>query len=209
VNEDLAATYRRMESNRGDLLAAIQGLTVEDMARDRPGSWSAGRVLQHVIDSEVAYVKLLAHLRGKQAPELSAEAPHDGADAVSQLQRTRAALVEMTDGVDDETLYRLTALGANDYSVLSVLENDADHDHEHLLQIERLVNQGWPSLYSRQCRNVPVILQDYNSLYGWYRPSYGCGDSRSAARRSAEADQNLQPLCGQRTDDVRHRAVHG
>jgi hypothetical protein len=45
----------------------------------------------------------------------------------------------MVDGVDDETLYRLVPMGANEYSVLSVLENDADHDHEHLAQIRRLL----------------------------------------------------------------------
>jgi hypothetical protein len=45
--------------------------------------------------------------------------------------------VEIADAVDDETLYRLAPLGANEYSVLSVLENDADH--EHVAQIARLV----------------------------------------------------------------------
>jgi hypothetical protein len=48
--------------------------------------------------------------------------------------------VEFADGVDDETLYRLAPLGANEYSVLSVLENDADHDHEHVAQIALLVS---------------------------------------------------------------------
>ena len=139
MNSDLATTLERMAENRRELSAAIEGLSAEDLARSRPGSWSAGRVLQHVIESELAYVKLLAHLRGKQAPEIATAPPRDGSDAAMQLQRTRQALVDTADGVDDETLYRLTPLGANDYSVLSVLENDADHDHEHLQQIQRLL----------------------------------------------------------------------
>jgi hypothetical protein len=63
----------------------------------------------------------------------------DGKDALSQLARTRDELLRIADGVDDETLYRLAPLGANEYSVLSVLENDADHAHEHLAQVSRLI----------------------------------------------------------------------
>ena len=138
-NADLAAALDAMTVNRRALVAVVEPLTQDDMAKSRPGSWSVDRVLQHVIESEVAYVKLLAHLRGLTAPEIAAGTmPQDGPDAVAQLARTRAALVEMTDGIDDETLYRLRAVGANEYSALSVLENDADHDHEHVAQISRL-----------------------------------------------------------------------
>jgi hypothetical protein len=139
VNADLAAALEAMRANRAALAAAVEPLTPDDMAKTRPGGWSVGRVLQHVIESEVAYVKLLAHLRGMAAPELALSPPADGKDALSQLARTREALVGMADGIDDETLYRMAALGANDYSALSVLENDGDHDHEHLLQITRLL----------------------------------------------------------------------
>lgn len=140
MNEDLAAVLEAMRANRGQLVAGIQPLTSEDMQRARRGGWSVGRVLHHVIESEVAYVRLIAHLRGQPARELTATEPVDGAAAVEQLRLTREALVQAADGVDDDTLYAMSKLGANEYSVLSVLENDADHDHEHLSQIERLLS---------------------------------------------------------------------
>jgi hypothetical protein len=34
----------------------------------------------------------------------------------------------------------MAPMGQNEYSALSVLENVADHDHEHLRQIARLFN---------------------------------------------------------------------
>jgi len=143
-NEDLSAILDAMRANREQLVAGIQSLTSEDMARARRGGWSVGRVLHHVIESEVAYVRLIAHLRGQTAPELAAVEPADGAAAVEQLRVTREALVRAADGVDDDTLYAMSKLGANEYSVLSVLENDGDHDHEHLSQIERLMATSTP-----------------------------------------------------------------
>lgn len=138
-NPDLASALEVMRINRLALVAVVAPLSREDMAKSRRGGWSIDRTLQHVIESEVAYVKLVAHLRGAGAPELTVTLPRDGADAVGQLVRTRATLVDMTGGIDDETLYRMASLGANEYSVLSVLENDGDHDHEHLAQISRLI----------------------------------------------------------------------
>ncbi len=138
MNQDLSSTLAEMASNRDALVSAVRDLSAEDLEKARPGGWSAGRVLQHVIESEVAYVKLLAHLRGKIAPDLASTAPRDGADSIAQLERTRTAVLEMADGIDDETLYRMAAMGQNEYSALSVLENVADHDHEHLRQISRL-----------------------------------------------------------------------
>ncbi len=139
INADLAATIEAMRANRAALATVVEPLTADDMAKSRPGAWSAGRVLHHVIESEVAYVKLLAHLRGMPAPDLAANSPRDGKDALAQLARSRDALLRLTDGIDDETLYRLQPLGSNEYSALSVLENDADHDHEHLAQVTRLI----------------------------------------------------------------------
>lgn len=140
MNTDLTTVLDAMTASRKGLVAAIEPLSADDMEKARPGGWSVGRVLQHVIDSEVAYVKLVAHLRGLTATEIATTIPQDGRDAVTQLTNTREALVKIADGVDDETLYRLAPLGANEYSVLSVLENDADHDHEHAAQIARLVS---------------------------------------------------------------------
>ena len=45
------------------------------------------------------------------------------------------------EGVDEETFYRLGSAGSQVYSVLSTLENAADHDREHARQIARLVQE--------------------------------------------------------------------
>lgn len=139
MNKDLEAVLADMSEKRASLAEKVNPLSSDDMAKARPGGWSVDRVLQHVIESEASYVKLIAHLRGSAAPDVATTMPQDGRDAEGQLARTRAALLTATDSVDDETLYRLAPLGANEYSVLSVLENVADHDHEHLAQIERLL----------------------------------------------------------------------
>lgn len=144
-NDDLSAALDAMRDNREQLVACIAPLSAADMARARRGGWSVGRVLHHVIESEIAYVRLVAHLRGQAAPDLTAVEPTDGADAVEQLRVTRAALVAAAEGIDDDTLYAMSKLGANEYSVLSVLENDGDHDHEHLNQIERLLVAAPPA----------------------------------------------------------------
>ena len=41
------------------------------------------------------------------------------------------------DGIDEETFYRLGNLGYEEYSVLSMLENEANHEREHAAQITK------------------------------------------------------------------------
>ena len=48
-------------------------------------------------------------------------------------------LIALLDGVDEGTFYELRALGREQYSIVSVLENVASHDHEHLEQIARTI----------------------------------------------------------------------
>ncbi len=42
-------------------------------------------------------------------------------------------------GVDEMTFYEPQTLGREQYSVVSVLENVASHDHEHLEQIVKTI----------------------------------------------------------------------
>lgn len=140
MNKDLQDALNAASANRVALTEAISHLAAADMEKARPGGWTIARVLHHVIESEFSYAKLVAHLRGLPAPEIEVAVPQDGADALGQLASTRAALLQALDGVDDETLYRLAPLGANEYSVLSVIENVADHDHEHQAQIARVIS---------------------------------------------------------------------
>ena len=52
---------------RAELLKEVRSLTTEDLQRVRRGGWSVQAVLRHVIDSEVAYAKVISFLRGKPA----------------------------------------------------------------------------------------------------------------------------------------------
>lgn len=56
---------------------------------------------------------------------------------MAALARTRTQFVALLDGIDEATFYELRALGREQYSVVSVLENVASHDHEHLEQIAK------------------------------------------------------------------------
>jgi phosphinothricin acetyltransferase len=138
-HSDLRRVADDMRDARARLLALIGRLSPDDLARSRPGGWSAGRVLQHVIESEAVYVKLLAHQTGGAAPELASDEPATASDASSMLAATRDAVERMIDGISEATLYRLTKIGHEEYSPLSVLENIASHDRDHVTQIEDLL----------------------------------------------------------------------
>jgi phosphinothricin acetyltransferase len=146
ATRDLARVLNDMRDQRTHLLAVIAPLTPDDLRAQRPGGWSVGRVLQHVIDSEAIYAKLLAHQYGKTAPECGTSEPADGAAAVAALDCTRAAVQQMADGIDADTLYRLVRFGHDEYSPLSVLENVAAHDHEHIGQIAELLRHARPAI---------------------------------------------------------------
>ena len=124
---------------RSELLEAVRSLTAEDLQRVRRGGWSVQEVLRHVIDSEVAYAKVIGFLRGK--PTDLADASDDeiasGSAAAVALERVRGATLKLIDGVDEATFYELRSLGKEQYSIVSVLENVASHDHEHLEQISK------------------------------------------------------------------------
>jgi hypothetical protein len=45
------------------------------------------------------------------------------------------------EGVDEDTFYEIRSLGPDQYSVVSVLENVASHDHEHVEQIEKTMSR--------------------------------------------------------------------
>ena len=138
-NDALARTLAGMEHHRAQLLGVIAGLTRDDMNRVRPGGWTVARVLWHVIESEWIYAKLLAHQAQRTAPELHLAAPAVPEDVAPMLTETRSAVLRMVDGIDDQTLVRLSVIGREEYSPLSVLENVAAHDHEHVGQIQELV----------------------------------------------------------------------
>jgi phosphinothricin acetyltransferase len=144
-DSDLRRVTNDMRHARARLLALIEPLSPNDLARSRPGGWSAGHVLQHVIESEAVYVKLLAHQTGGTAPEMATDGPATASDATAMLAATRNAAERMIEGIGEATFYELTKFGHEEYSPLSVLENVASHDREHITQITDVMGAARPA----------------------------------------------------------------
>jgi uncharacterized damage-inducible protein DinB len=136
---DLEDNVNAINQARSGLLNKVRGLTADDLQHVRRGGWSVQQVLRHVIDSEVAYAKVIAFLRHN--PQDIANASDDdvasGAAAADALERIRHETLSLLDGVDEGAFYELRALGKEEYSIVSVLENVASHDHEHFEQISK------------------------------------------------------------------------
>lgn len=167
---DLQRAREEMSAARRQLLALVTRMDAEDMRRSRPGGWTAGRVLHHLIESERIYGRLLAHLRSLPQPDLAAEEPRDGADAAAALTDARAAIEALTNDIDADTLYALRRFGHEEYSALSILENIAAHDRDHLAQLRELVSPapgGVPGPTPAAVRparpdDLPAIVGIYN-----------------------------------------------
>jgi uncharacterized damage-inducible protein DinB len=140
---DLKENLTAIGTARSKLLDEVRKLTAEDLQHVRRGGWSVREVLRHVIDSEVAYAKVIGFLRSRPV-ELSNASDMDiasGPAAAAALERVRKTMTSLLDGIDESTFYDLRALGKEQYSVVSVLENVAAHDHEHLEQIAKTLAQ--------------------------------------------------------------------
>ncbi len=138
---DLERCRSELDAARRELLSVVTALKDSDLERGRRGEWTARRILEHVIQSEWLYSRVLTHLRALPVPGDAIDAkPGSSADAVDRLAASRAALNKAFDGVDEETFYRLAQLGHEEYSVLSILENEINHEREHAAQIRRTVS---------------------------------------------------------------------
>lgn len=141
MNEDLAVARRELDKARQDVRATLARLADDDLSRSRRGGWSAGRIVEHLIQAEWHYARLIRHLRGLPpipAPE-SPDPVASVSDALDGLAAARQAVIDALDGVDETSFYRLGTVGREEYSVLSVLENAAQHDREHAQQIRSIV----------------------------------------------------------------------
>lgn len=134
---DLESLIADLNSARAGLISTARALSDADLDRARRGGWSVRRVLEHVTQSEWLYARLVYHLRELPAPGLQPEpgSPSTVDDAICRLDSSRFALLQAIDGVDEESFYRLGRVGHEEYSVMSVLENAAQHDREHAEQI--------------------------------------------------------------------------
>ena len=137
--EDLRRVIADLKRERAALFRTLRPIEAGDFDRARPGGWSIGRVAQHLVESDVLYAKLLAHQTQRDAGDLPGIEPADGASTMAALMVTQRAMLHMVEGIDAETLYRMTKVGHEEYSPLSLLENIAMHDGEHQAQIESLL----------------------------------------------------------------------
>jgi len=175
---DLTRAIDDLRRTRAALLALLRPLTAEDFARTRPGAWTIGRVARHLAESDVLYARLLAHQTGNDPGALPDPTPRDGAEAAAMLEATSTAMLGMIEGIDAETLYRIVKVGREEYSPLSVLENVAMHDAEHLAQIRDLLDAtarpavvrspAAPPLAARIRPATEADLAAINDIYNHY-----------------------------------------
>ena len=139
-DHDLGSCSSSLAAAREELLGVVTALSDDHLDRSRRGGWTVRRVLEHVIQSEWVYSRLVAHLRGLPVSADVIDAlPASTEDALDRLGASRRALLNALDGVDEESFYRLGKIAHEEYSVLSVLENEINHDHEHAEQIRTIV----------------------------------------------------------------------
>lgn len=139
--QDLTENRTAIQASRAELIDRLRTLRDDDLRRTRRGGWSVQEVLRHVIDSEIAYARVIGVLRAQpaQIADASEEDVATVAAVIAALERYRAALTSAIEGVDEDAFYEVKSLGTTQYSVMSVLENVADHDHEHLGQIVKTI----------------------------------------------------------------------
>src|SRR5439155_7337168 len=144
-HSDLAASQEAIRLARDELLRVIDSLGRADFARARKGGWPVRKVLEHVIHSEKLYAQATAYLCGAEVSgRTEASPPSSPAVARTMLLDARKELLRALEGLDIdprayETLYELNRVGHEENSVLSVLENVANHDREHAAQIRAII----------------------------------------------------------------------
>jgi uncharacterized damage-inducible protein DinB len=144
-HRDLASSQEAIRLARDELLTVVDSLSRPNLDRARRGGWPVGRVLEHLIHSEHLYAQATAYLVGSQVQAGGASSPPASASVARQmlLDSRRALLGTLAELEMDprgyETFYELRRVGHEEYSVLSVLENVANHDREHAEQIRAIL----------------------------------------------------------------------
>ncbi|SRR5438128_1284972 len=131
-----------LDQSRAGLMLAAEELRPEDFGQARRGSWSISRILDHVVHSERLYAQLVSVFSGVATSIEPSDTPSTPAEALGALETTRTALLEGISRVKEEDFYRLQTIGHEEYSVLSILENVANHDREHAEQIQKTIGEG-------------------------------------------------------------------
>lgn len=134
---DRAALLGDLEKSRAELTSVVSRLSADDLSSARRGSWPVSRVLEHVLHSERMYAQLISMFSGVGYTAQPGAAPSTPAEALTALEATRKVLLDGVSHVKEDDFYRLQTVGHDEYSVLSILENDAAHDREHAEQIRK------------------------------------------------------------------------
>jgi uncharacterized damage-inducible protein DinB len=136
---DRTETQLGLEDARTKLLAIVKGLRDSDLRRGRRGGWDIGTVIQHTVDSEWHYAAMAQRLRGNagEPPSRTPSSIESVPGALTALAEARGALEASVSGVTEEQFYQLGG-GGQEYSILSILQNVAQHDAEHGAQIAHL-----------------------------------------------------------------------
>jgi len=141
---DLGRCRAELDGARKGLLGVVSSMTDGNLDKAPRGHWPARRILEHVIWHEQVYVRYVAHLRGRKIEgEMPDYTPASVNDARRLLSESRQALLDGIEGIDEETFYRLGKLGFEEYSVVSMLENEANHEREHDEQIDKTLRPSF------------------------------------------------------------------
>ncbi len=138
---ELAEATNAMTAARAAFAKMVAGMTDADLERARRGQWDVAQVLDHVVQSDGYYRRLIAQLREGAPPEPNEDVttPSTCAEWAAALRTSCDAIVRAIEGVGEETFYHMGGPTHQQYSILSVLENVTLHDHEHGAQVERAI----------------------------------------------------------------------
>jgi hypothetical protein len=142
---DLKRALTTAGTAHSQLLAVLAELSSADLELSLRGGWTIRRVLEHLIQSYAGELSIVQRIRGLES-QASGEEPLPGFQTPGEVARRLdddfRSLSAAINGVDEEAFYRLVPPGRNEYSVLSLLENIADHDAEHAEQIKTISKSG-------------------------------------------------------------------
>jgi len=83
----LAELFGEMENVRGETLAALSGLSEEEMRRAEEGNWSAAQILYHILMAETGTSKVIRKAIKSAAGALPPYPEDDSCLSVRQLSR--------------------------------------------------------------------------------------------------------------------------
>lgn len=136
-DSERASLIKDLAESRSHLVGVVQQLKPEHLAQARRGSWAVSKILDHLLQSERLYTQLISVFSGKPASVPEAARFGGAADVKSALDNSRNAFLSAVAAVKEDDFFRLQTIGHEEYSVLSILENNAAHDREHAEQIRK------------------------------------------------------------------------